>query len=61
MYVYICGLEGAAVGEEWSNRCHRLAKCLAIAAATGFKTVFTRIEQVQYLFWIKIITVCVCV
>jgi cytoplasmic tRNA 2-thiolation protein 2 len=38
--------EGAVLGEKWNNRCRQLSRCLAIATATGFSTVYTRIEQV---------------
>ena len=34
------------VGQSWSERCRQLSQCVAIAATTGFHTIFTHIEQV---------------
>ena len=46
--VFVCVfVEGAVVGEKWSERCRQLSECLAIATATSFPTIYTRLEQVS--------------
>ena len=46
------------VGEAWSERSRHLSQCLAITAATGFKTIYTHLEEVYvtcaYLFTLSV-------